>query len=81
MLYSKKTWSQEQNQPNIADFSCLTKVQKEKIAICFQQNQYCHRQYDGRLDASTMLPDWQIVGWAALASFAAGMAIEYKVTH
>ncbi len=28
------------------DFSCLTRPQKEKIEICFQQNNQCHASMD-----------------------------------
>lgn len=80
MLFCQRTWPQ--SQPTINDFSCLTKEQKAAIEVCFEENQYCHKQVASRdITSKLFSPGWDTILYFTLAGIASGMIIDYKITH
>ena len=68
------TISPEQNNEN--PFPCLSREQKEKIAVCFQENFACHQALADAAIAPP--PTWEYVAFGALAGILAGILIDSR---
>lgn len=71
MLYSRNAFTQE---IEISNFSCLSRGQKEQIAVCFEQNAECHKYIDRAVDHNERNL-WEYVLLSALLGFVGGMAV------
>jgi len=81
MLFSSKTLALELS-PKKSDtlFDCLSRDQKEKIQVCFEQNASCHDALAKTVSVEKP-PSVQIFGLAILIGFAAGMMAATQIRH
>ena len=75
LLSSNTTLADEIPRP---DFSCLTRQEKENIAVCFQENADCHLSLS-KATSSPVQDDWSILLTAGLVGVIGGLVMAHQV--
>lgn len=65
----------------LPDFSCLTREQKESIAICFGENDSCHESLKSVSAGAYFESPWQSYLLAGILGLAAGMIAQNQLRH
>lgn len=76
MLFSQKILAEEQKN----DFSCLTREQKEAIAVCYKENYSCHQNLKAKSDV-LFEPQWGAFVGVLLIGVISGMSLEHKISR
>lgn len=76
MLYSVKTSGVE-----AIDFTCLTRAQKEKIEVCFEENQACQEDLASAVKSADDSFSWDTIIYSVLGGFAGGMMAAQQLRH
>ena len=61
------------------DYSCLTRPQKEKIEVAFEQNDQCHKSLANVKSIVADEMDWVSMGLALVIGMAGGMIIQSQL--
>lgn len=78
MLFSQRSSGSEINlQPS--PFACLDRSQKERIAICFEENFQCHEAL-AKVQPSPA-PDWEIISLMIAGGIIGGMILDAQLHH
>lgn len=75
IVWSVKISAQEIPKP---DFTSLTRVEREKIAVCFQENEACHATLKN-LDNTPVQDDWGVLISAMLVAMIGGMIVDHQI--
>lgn len=65
-----------QTPKRLNDFSCLSREQKEQIAVCLKENLACHAALN---EKKSDAPEWTAFAGVVLLSIISGMAIEHQL--
>lgn len=76
LLCSTKIWASEINL-HPSDYSCLSRDQKEKINVCFDENFACHEALD-KVQSKPM-PSWELVALGIAAGMITGMVLDAQL--
>ncbi len=77
-LLCQKTQALELS-PQPDQMGCLTRDQKERIVICFEENAACHLALEKSAKAPE--PDWEITALSTLAGVLGGILIGAQINH
>lgn len=77
MIWSALALAQEIPKP---DFTSLTRVERESIAVCFQENDACHETLK-TLNHTAVEDNWTVLFAILLVGVAGGMVIDHQWIH
>jgi hypothetical protein len=82
LLLSSMLWSQKTlAQTSLSDLSCLSKPQKDAIAVSFQKNEdYEKRIANLEIQQTLFGWDWKILVWGIAAGAISGMVLEHQLS-
>lgn len=77
MIWSGRIWAQEIPKP---DFTSLTRVERENIAICFQENAACHETLK-HMTITPVQDDWAVLITAVVVGVIGGIVLDHQWIH
>lgn len=78
-LFSTKILAQEIPKPS-EPYGCLTRAQQEKIAVCFDQNESCHKQL-AAAPSDPVQDNWGVLITAVAIGIISGMILNNQLRN